>query len=483
MRRYSRVFLAVFVALVLATCAGAGLIYNPADLAETTEPSVSRGQFYTMLAIAGGQSINGAVATNMVDVQPNQTYTGGAVWALSNGIAQCESTTEFGVHTPISRWEIAQALLRYHCNIQATGFADCFAQTAPDLGELTQEALAAVGYASGSGVMGRCENGLFQPYATVSEADVDTILYNFFHLVPVTARLEFTDEASLVVAVDGLIEDIVQAEAEAAEAAQKEAETWFLASDGWTGNWALDFPLCSLNYVDNDSIINLNWRILTENVPGFIASKGETVDDVENHVTNYGTGGLLDCIDVTTILENKTWEIPAGIDLWGHQQYYGYSLQILGIDQQDVWHQEAEATGKDPWQCTWWTWGRAAQYMDLRYDIDLLTYCEDRELMGNAWSYYDNLSPYFLSDWEPSANSIVSWDGASFGHVAYVEAVDDNGIWVSMADSGRTWRGITYIAKVDDPENPYPLYWYANEEFMGFNHLDYDANGWQFTEK
>lgn len=61
--------------------------------------------------------------------------------------------------------------------------------------------------------------------------------------------------------------------------------------------------------------------------------------------------------------------------------------------------------------------------------------------------------------------------------MAYVEAVEEGGIWVSMADSGHTWRGITYIPRSDDPKNPYPLNWYPQESLNGFNHLDYTADG------
>ena len=61
--------------------------------------------------------------------------------------------------------------------------------------------------------------------------------------------------------------------------------------------------------------------------------------------------------------------------------------------------------------------------------------------------------------------------------MAYVEAVDEGGIWVSMADSGHTWRGVTYIARTDSAVNPYPLNWYPSERLNGFNHLDSAPDG------
>lgn len=465
---------------------GANLVFFPGNslksYAQSSDMTVTRGQFYTMLATGANVVVDNTIATNMTDVLPNQSYTGSVIWAISNGIATCEASNKFGVDTPITRWEVALALYRYHSNVQPTSFTVKFAQTAPDLGGLTPESLAAIGYACGSEVICRCDDGLFQPYSNPTFTGVETILENFFALPPVTSAVVTIGQTTFSSSAEPAT-DIPSLTMEAEKLVEPEVETTtptLDASQGWTGNWEEDFPLTVPENVTFNSVIDLNQRILLENVPGFVSLYGDSVDDVDNHLTNYGSYGLTDCINVNTILYNKTSDVEAGLALNGRQQYYGYSLQIIGIDQQDYWHQGAEETGKDPWQCTWWAWGRAAQYMDLRYNLDLLALCNGKELMGNGMDYYNNLSPFFLSDWKASANSIVSWSGASYGHVAYVEAVDDYGIWVSMADSGRTWRGITYIVKTDDPNNPYPLGWYANEAFLGFNHLDYDANGYPY---
>lgn len=429
----------VTILVIWATVATAGavsLAYGTDAWAAPASPTLTRGQFYTMLAMTAQAEMNQDISTNLTDVQSGQPYTTAIIWAMTNGLADYPTTTEFGTDSPIPRWEIAQALFRYHRNVAPVGLTAKYALTTPDLGGLTQESITAIGYCCGTGVMSSTD-GLFHPYDTVTFAQGVEILGNVFDLTTVFGATFLYD-----------------------------------APQPWTGNWQEDFPLSQLETIDVESVLALNQRILGENQPAYIAAYGTSVDNVASHLTNYGALGIYDCYHTTTIRANNTANVAEGLELLGQQQYYGYALQIIGIDSQDTWHQAAADTGKDPWQCTWWAWGRAAQYMELRYDMDLLAFCDDNIYMGNGQDYFDSLSDYFHSDQTPSANSIVSWAGSSYGHVAYVEAVDDNGIWVSMADSGRTWRGITYIPKSDNPENPYPLGWYPDEEFLGFNHLD-----------
>lgn len=242
---------------------------------------------------------------------------------------------------------------------------------------------------------------------------------------------------------------------------------------GWTGKVQLDFPLSAVDAVTEELVISLNRRMLQENAPKVIAELGESVDGIEKHLTNYGRS-IYDCYQITTILPNSKNNVPAGVALSGKQEYYGYSLQVFDILTQDSWHQMAEATGKDPWQCTWWAWGRAAQYIKLAYGQSLVDLCDGVTLLGNGGDYYHTMSPYFQgSATVPKPNSIVSWSGGQYGHVGYVEAVDDGGIWVSMADAGHAWRGITYIPKSHDPDNLYPLHWYGeSERCNGFIYLD-----------
>ena len=84
------------------------------------------------------------------------------------------------------------------------------------------------------------------------------------------------------------------------------------------------------------------------------------------------------------------------------------------------------------------------QYLEL-YGTKYTSYPTE---MGHGGQYYDNnvSGGWFAYGQEPRANSIISWKkGNDYGHVAYVEAVDSTGIWISHAGSGLSWFGIQKI--------------------------------------
>ncbi len=410
--------------------------------------TMSRGMFYTVLSRAAGIQADNSVATNLVDVPAGTWYTGAVIWAMTSGLTECASNDLFGAYEPVSRAELCRTLARYDRLTGSLALPAAGTATFPDLGGVDEETSAAIASCQAAGVVQGHNTGLFDPHGTATRAEVAQMLHNFFTLPQLPP---LPTSAQQLVPWDTI--------------------------NGWEGTLEGDFPLADADQVSAEMAITLNCRILQENHPRTLAPSGTTLDDDPKHVTNYGTEGTIDCVHVSTVLHNRNNEVDAGVALNGRQEYYGYVLQVDGVLAQDRWHAAAEETGKDIWQCTWWVWGRASQYMELAYGLDLETVCGGTNNFGHAWRYYNGLKPYFLSDWTPSANSIVSWDSSTYGHVAYVEAVDDNGIWVSMADSGHAWRGVTYIPKGDDPDNPYHLYWYPDEQFNGFNHLDFAADG------
>lgn len=88
-------------------------------------------------------------------------------------------------------------------------------------------------------------------------------------------------------------------------------------------------------------------------------------------------------------------------------------------------YSEAYSAGVNPFafqdwgECTWYAWGRAyektGEKLPFRGDArDWLYECEDY--------------PY---DSTPSENSIAVWDFGSYGHVAFVEAVEGNLVYIS----------------------------------------------------
>lgn len=406
------------------------------------ELTINRAMLCTVLCRMAGVTMSNDIDTNLADVSAGQWYTGAVIWALSQGIVKCREDGVFGVSDTVSRGEACLALARYDA---AAGLGVLPAASVGADGAVS-EASAAIASCRSAGLVSAGSES-FDPDADISRAELAQLTAGYLQQL----SLPQSSGSALSAAWDSLT--------------------------GWSGEAYLDFPLSQVDTVTYELVNWLNARILNENVPAKTAAPGRSIDGNARYLTNYGSDGAADCVNVTTCLSNAKNGVAAGISLTGRQEYYGYSLQVSGVSAQDRWHRAAQAGGKSPWQCTWWAWGRAAQYLELAHGKDFTALCGGRSSLGNGGDYYSSLKPYFLSDQTPSANSIISWRCGTYGHVAYVEAVDEGGIWVSMADSGHAWRGVTYIVKTSSSTNPYPLNWYASERLNGFNHLDYAADG------
>lgn len=95
-------------------------------------------------------------------------------------------------------------------------------------------------------------------------------------------------------------------------------------------------------------------------------------------------------------------------------------------------------------QCTWWANGRASMYLE-QYGTKYKKYPTQR---GNGGDYYNvnKQNGWFKYGNTPKPNSIISWRvPGSYGHVAYVEGVTADGIYISHAGSGKSWFGIQKI--------------------------------------
>lgn len=95
-------------------------------------------------------------------------------------------------------------------------------------------------------------------------------------------------------------------------------------------------------------------------------------------------------------------------------------------------------------QCTWWAWGRASQYLEQIGS----KYSQYPTAYGDGGEYYitNVQGGWFKYGKEPKPNSIVSWtQGTDSGHVAYVEGVTSDGIYISHAGNGSSWFGVVKI--------------------------------------
>lgn len=66
---------------------------------------------------------------------------------------------------------------------------------------------------------------------------------------------------------------------------------------------------------------------------------------------------------------------------------------------------------------------------------------------GNGGEYYEinRTNGWFEYGSTPRPNSLVSWSNGGYGHVAYVEGVTSDSIYISHAGNGEAWFGIQKI--------------------------------------
>ena len=97
-----------------------------------------------------------------------------------------------------------------------------------------------------------------------------------------------------------------------------------------------------------------------------------------------------------------------------------------------------------PFQCTWYAYGRANQFLEQNGT----KYKKWPGSSGNAKTWYRATDgggeKYFQVGQVPRQNSIVVLDGGTWGHVMYVEAVDNvnKRVYFSHAGYGTKWKGI-----------------------------------------
>lgn len=145
--------------------------------------------------------------------------------------------------------------------------------------------------------------------------------------------------------------------------------------------------------------------------------------------------------------------------------YLGYSGNTSTTTYKDATTSYLGNNGLAIYQCTWWANGRASEYLS-QYGTKYKQYPSNS---GNGGEIYSlNVSSgWFNYGKTPKANSLVSYTNSSsgYGHVAYVEAVDEkNGYYyISHAGSGLSWYGIQKVAIDSGP-------WGWNVE--GFVYLD-----------
>ena len=99
------------------------------------------------------------------------------------------------------------------------------------------------------------------------------------------------------------------------------------------------------------------------------------------------------------------------------------------------------------YQCTWWAKGRASMYLE---QMGITNYIYPPSGNGGDYYQYNINAGWFEYGQTPRPNSLVSWTKIvngkkQYGHVAYVEGVTEDGIYISHAGGGEKWFGVQKI--------------------------------------
>ena len=193
-------------------------------------------------------------------------------------------------------------------------------------------------------------------------------------------------------------------------------------------------------------------------------------DTLQRFWTNAATPGGIELYDSSNkVIPEKLYELQS----WFEENFFDgtiTSAKSLGYDSTPVQISTAKSHLRDPifqisvlepFQCTWWANCRASWYlnqMDPEKFPRGLDYAK-----GNGGVVATNLSSHFgvtlyrnARDIKP--NAVVSFTGTNgYGHVAYVEAVDSEGYYISEAsgwlesETHNKWNGIRKVS-FDDPD-------------------------------
>lgn len=140
---------------------------------------------------------------------------------------------------------------------------------------------------------------------------------------------------------------------------------------------------------------------------------------------------------------------------WLHTQIHYKTTKYQSGPFIKYWSSADDYNSLGKFQCTWWANGRASMYLE-QYGTKYKKYPTQS---GHGKDYYENNKEngWFEYGQTPRANSIISWSGEEYGHVAYVEGVTSDGIWISDAGSGENWRGVHKIGLDGIEWKSYPL--------------------------
>lgn len=189
----------------------------------------------------------------------------------------------------------------------------------------------------------------------------------------------------------------------------------------------------------------------------------QAATDMSNNINLYNSDGT---VDENAIQQLENWITNDLLTTIIHSKNYQMQNGPFAKwwDSKNNWFTSAGYK----FQCTWYVYGRANQYLEL-YGTKYSSWPGTKD---NAKKWYNTSTgggqKYFECNASiPKQNSIVVWSNGTYGHVAYVEAVDTvNGyVYISHAGGGKSWFGITKY-KISEMTN---LWGYT---LLGYVYLD-----------
>ncbi|WP_419931461.1 CHAP domain-containing protein [Candidatus Poriferisodalis sp.] len=127
---------------------------------------------------------------------------------------------------------------------------------------------------------------------------------------------------------------------------------------------------------------------------------GDRISSADPHDYEYGFGWCPDAADRWNMVQRQC------------TSYVAWRLNDAGIPFHNTY--DNNGAGQLPWSCTTWCgrkWGNAAQWADAARAVDIAV------------------------DQQPRRGSVAQWTTTAFGHVAYVERVEDDGNTIVISDS------------------------------------------------
>lgn len=145
----------------------------------------------------------------------------------------------------------------------------------------------------------------------------------------------------------------------------------------------------------------------------------------------------------------------------------------------DQWHNPANNAiyhTKTVGECTWWAYGRGWQYCEMQGTLPPGGFSPS---YGNGGDYYSQASQHFAVGQIAHPGSWIVWaKPGSYGHVAFVEAVDKDGTIYYSESGNNIWysgdgTGINLGSRQNSGTATNPNYVYSGSYvFVGFVYLD-----------